>query len=63
MSDKTLRWEQHATNGECPVCKAQNGEWCNVKPGEPMLGMDGKPVGFHAIRMARSILSNHDSVN
>ncbi len=60
MSDKTMSWEEHATHGECPVCKAQEGEWCYVKPGEHLIGNKGNPVGFHAISMVRSIEKNGD---
>ncbi len=57
MNSKDLDWKAHAQKGICPVCGAKDGEWCYIKPGVHLRGSNGEPVGFHAIRVTRSIRS------
>ena len=51
-----LTYEQRATWGECPTCKAQSGEWCHAEIGMQLgVKVDGSRMktgeGSHLSRL------------
>ena len=38
MRQRKLTYEERATWGKCPVCQAEDGEWCHAEIG-PQLGI------------------------
>lgn len=56
-SVRELTYEERATWGECPVCGAPHGEFCNPDIGFPVgRGLDGFPIpgGTHIGRLRRA---------
>lgn len=54
---RELTYDQRATWGECPICKASDGQWCDSNKGIP-LGFTASgelpPSGVHLGRLYRA---------
>lgn len=55
-------WKERATWGECPVCKAQDGEWCVADVGIQFgMSMNGNRMktgdGAHLVRLQNAPLA------
>lgn len=59
MRKRELSFQERATWGECPVCKAEDGEPCHPEIGFALgLNVDGSPpaYGAHLGRLQRAPL-------
>ena len=55
--ERELTYDERATYGECPVCHAKHGEWCDGNIGVPLgQSVSGYPTsnGVHLGRIQRA---------